>query len=201
MAAWDEPYAGPWTTERVLALGEDRGQRRERVGEALLLSPAPGVAHQRALSRLRRLLDDAVRRAGAHAEVFGAVNVALPDGLFVPDIAVVEASAAAEDPIAVDSEAVLLVVEIVSPSSSGRRTDRLLKPPYYAEAGIEHLWRLEPEPLPALIVSELSEGRYAERAVAEAGRETAIEAPFPLKLDPGRLVRPRTKRTDFQPDF
>ncbi|MEU7020407.1 hypothetical protein ABZ990_07075 [Streptomyces sp. NPDC046203] len=75
MAAWDEPYgepyayAGPWTTERVLALGEDRGQRRERVGEALLLSPAPGIAHQRALSRLRRLLDDAVRRAGAPAEV------------------------------------------------------------------------------------------------------------------------------------
>ncbi|MEU7020408.1 Uma2 family endonuclease [Streptomyces sp. NPDC046203] len=126
------------------------------------------------------------------------MNVSLPDGLFVPYIAVVEASAAAEDPIAVDSEAVLLVVEIVSPSSSGRRTDRLLKPPYYAEAGIAHLWRLELGPVPALIVSELSgDGRrYVERAVAEAGRETAIEAPFPLKLDPGRLVRPRTQRTD-----
>ncbi|MEU8539426.1 hypothetical protein AB0C52_05400 [Streptomyces sp. NPDC048717] len=43
-------------------------------------------------------------------------------------------------------------------------------------------------------------GQRRER-VAEAGRETAIEAPFPLKLDPGRLVRPRTQRTDFQPGF
>lgn len=45
--------------------------------------------------------------------------------------------------------------------------------------------------MPALIVSELSGGRYVERAVAEAGRETAVEAPFPLKLDPARPVGPR----------
>ncbi|GAA3392665.1 Uma2 family endonuclease [Streptomyces roseoviridis] len=125
------------------------------------------------------------------AEAMEAVHVVLPDGLFIPDIVVVEAAAAAEDPITVDAEAVLLVVEIVSPSSSGRRTDRLLKPPYYAEAGIEHLWRLELEPETALIVTELVDGRYVERTVAEAGRETEIETPFPLTIDPGTLVSPR----------
>lgn len=121
--------------------------------------------------------------------MLGPVNVVLPDGLFVPDIAVLDAAATADDPVACDAEAVLLVVEIVSPSSSGRRTDRLLKPPYYAEAGIEHLWRLELEPVPALIVSELENGRYVERAVAEAGRTTLIEKPFPVEVDPGALVR------------
>ncbi|WP_428838206.1 Uma2 family endonuclease [Streptomyces roseofulvus] len=90
------------------------------------------------------------------------------------------------------ADAVLLVVEIVSPSSSGRRTDRLLKPPYYAEAGIEHLWRLELEPAPVLVVSELSEGRYVER-VAEAGRGTVVEKPFPVEVGPGRLVSPRRR--------
>ncbi|MGW4160521.1 Uma2 family endonuclease [Streptomyces sp. NPDC004788] len=191
MSVAHDPHYGPWTIEQVMALGEDRGERRELMGEALLMSPAPGFKHQRASSRLWSLLDAAVQAAGVPAEVLEAVNVVLPDGLFIPDIVVVEAAAAAEDPVTVDAEAVLLVVEIVSPSSSGRRTDRLLKPPYYAEANIEHLWRLELEPVPALVVSELVDGRYVERTVAEAGQETSIDAPFPLKVDPGRLVNPR----------
>ncbi|MEV6326166.1 Uma2 family endonuclease [Streptomyces sp. NPDC051909] len=192
MSVAHDPHFGPWTIEQVLALGEDRGERRELMGEALLMSPAPGFKHQRASFRLATLLDAAIQASGVSAEVLEAVNVVLPDGLFIPDIVVVEGAAAAEDPITVDAEAVLLVVEIVSPSSSGRRTDRLLKPPYYADANIEHLWRLELEPTPALVVSELVEGRYVERTVAEAGRETSIDAPFPLKVDPGRLVSPRT---------
>ncbi|MBT2445037.1 Uma2 family endonuclease [Streptomyces sp. ISL-36] len=188
MSVAHDPHYGPWTKEEVLALGEDRGQRRELMGEALLLSPAPGTKHQRASSRLASLLDAAIQAEGAPAEVLEAVNLVLPDGLFIPDIVVVEAAAAAEDPVTFDAEAVLLVVEIVSPSSSGRRTDRLLKPPYYAEAGIEHLWRLELEPVPALIVMELVDGRYVERTVAEAGHTTLIEKPFPVEVDPGALV-------------
>ncbi|KAA6214556.1 Uma2 family endonuclease [Streptomyces albofaciens JCM 4342] len=191
MSVAHEDHYGPWTVEEVLALGEDRGQRRELVGEALLLSPAPGTKHQRASFRLASLLDAAIASVGAPAEVLGAVNVILPDGLFIPDIAVVDAAAADQDPVNFDAEAVLLVAEIVSPSSSGRRTDRLLKPPYYAEAGIEHLWRLELEPTPALVVCELENGRYVERAVAEAGRTTLIEKPFPVEVDPGALVRRR----------
>lgn len=191
MSVAHDPHYGPWTIEEVLALGEDRGQRRELMGEALLMSPAPGTKHQRASSRLWGLLDAAVQAAGVDAEVLEAVSVILPDGLFIPDIVVVEAAAAAENPITYDADAVLLVVEIVSPSSSGRRTDRLLKPPYYAEAGIEHLWRLELEPAPALVVSGLSDGRYVERVVAEAGRGTVVEKPFPVEIDPGRLVSPR----------
>ncbi|GGT37022.1 Uma2 family endonuclease [Streptomyces purpureus] len=191
MSVAHDPHYGPWTIEEVLALGEDRGTRHELMGEALLMSPAPGTKHQRASSRLWNLLDAAVEAADAPVEVLEAVNLVLPDGLFIPDIVVVEAAAAAENPITYNADDVLLVVEIVSPSSSGRRTDRLLKPPYYAEAGIEHLWRLELEPVPALVVSELVDGCYVERIVAEAGRKTSIETPFPLKLDPGALVSPR----------
>ncbi|MFC4033597.1 Uma2 family endonuclease [Streptomyces polygonati] len=191
MSVAHEDHYGPWTVEEVLALEEDRGQRRELMGDTLFMSPAPGTKHQRASLGLAMLLDAAIRSAGAPYEVLEAVNVVLPDGLFIPDIAVVDAAAAAGDPVAYDAEAVVLVVEIVSPSSAGRRIDRLLKPPYYAQAGIEHLWRFELEPGPALIVAELEAGRYADRIVAEAGRETLIEKPFSVELDPGRLVRPR----------
>nr|WP_202447274.1 Uma2 family endonuclease [Streptomyces sp. SID5468] len=172
-----------------MALGEDRGQRRELIGEALMLSPRPGVGHQRALSRLAQSLDSAVQAAGAPFEVMEAVNLILPDGLFIPDIVVVGAEAADKDPVTFDAESALLVVEIVSPSSNGRRVDRLLKPPYYAEAGIEHLWRLELEPSPTLIAAELEDGRYVNRVVAEDGAVTRIGTPFPVEIDPGTLVR------------
>ncbi|MEU8348616.1 MULTISPECIES: Uma2 family endonuclease [unclassified Streptomyces] len=191
MSVAHEQHSGPWTTEDVLALGEDRGQRRELAGEMLMMSPAPGFKHQRASSRLWNLLDAAAAEAGAPVEVLEAVNIVLPDGLFIPDIAVVDAEAAAKDPVTCDAEAVWFVVEIVSPTSSGRRTDRLLKPPYYAEAGIEYLWRLELEPAPALVVAGLENGRYADRIVAHEGRRTRIEQPFPVELDPGALVRQR----------
>lgn len=191
MSVAHEDHYGPWTTAEVLALGEDRGQRRELVGDALLMSPRPGTRHQRASPRLAMLLDAAIQTAGAPFEVLEAVNVVLPSGLFIPDIAVVDAAAAAEDPVTCDAGAVHLVVEIVSPSPGGRRIDRLLKPPYYAEAGIEHLWRLELDPVPTLVVAELEAGRYVDRLVAEAGRRTLVEKPFAVEVDPGALVLPR----------
>ena len=190
-AALDHQHTGPWTIDDVMALDEDSTQRYELVGETLMMSPAPGAKHQRASYRLRDLLEQAAETAEAPVEVTEAVNVELPNGLFVPDIAVVDAAAAAKDPVKFDGEDIWFVVEIVSPSSSGRRIDRLLKPPYYAEAGIEWFWRLELEPSPTLIVAQLEDGRYVDRVVAEADRLTWIERPFPIELDPGALVRPR----------
>jgi Uma2 family endonuclease len=190
MSVAQEDHYGPWTIEEVLALGEDRGTRRELMGDALIMSPAHGTKHQRASLQLAMLIHAALKAAGSPYEVLEAVNVVLPDGLFIPDIAVVDAAAAAEDPVTYDAESVLLIVEIVSPSSNGRRIDRLLKPPYYADADIPHLWRLELVPVPSLVVGELENGRYVDRMVAEAGRGTLIEKPFALELDPGKLVRP-----------
>ncbi|WP_225845434.1 Uma2 family endonuclease [Streptomyces sp. HPF1205] len=184
---------GPWTKAEVLSLGEDRRRRRELIGDSLLVTPRPATRHQRALSRLRRLLESAASAAGAspEVEVFGAANIVLPGGLFVPDIVVVDVTAADRDMTAFGSDAVRLVVEIVSPSATASRIDRLLKPPYYAEAGIEHLWRLELEPSPVLVVAALEAGRYVDRVVARAGSRTLVEKPFAVEVDPGALVPQR----------
>ncbi|MFD5574907.1 hypothetical protein [Streptomyces cadmiisoli] len=66
--------------------------------------------------------------------------------------------------------------------------DRKLKPLLYAEAAILDVWRLEFEPTPRLIVSELDSGRYVETATALAGAITYIEAPFPVSIDPADLI-------------
>jgi len=67
--------------------------------------------------------------------VLEAVNVALPGGkLLVPDVVVVAAGAVGGTTTRVPCEAVLAVVEVVSPSTMS--IDRAVKPVMYAGAGI-----------------------------------------------------------------
>lgn len=179
-------HTGPWTVDDVLALDEDRRYRYELLDGTLMMSPAPGVRHQRASYKLRDLLHQAAAAAGAPVEVLEGINVRLPGGLFVPDIAVVESAAADENPVAVDADALWLVVEIVSPGNG--RMDRKVKPGLYAEAGIPHFWRLELEPAPSLVVMRLDGGRYVERTTALPGTVTTLATPFLLDVDPGRLT-------------
>ena len=182
-----EQHGGPWTVEDVLALDEDRRYRYELLGESLVMSPAPGLRHQRASRRLANLLEQAAHAAGAPVEVLEAINVTLPSGLVVPDIVVADAGATVEDGVSIDAEAVLLVVELVSPGNA--TMDRRFKPMLYAEAGIPAYWRLENDPAPMLVISELNNGRYLERTTALSGAVTRVETPFPFEIDPAGLAR------------
>ncbi|MBY8888007.1 Uma2 family endonuclease [Streptomyces sp. PTM05] len=180
-------HTGPWTVADVLALPEDRTIRYELLGESLVMSPAPGVRHQRASFRLHVALDVAARAAGAPVEVLEGVNVVLPSGLVVPDLVVADAGATADDPVTVDVEAVRLVVELVSPGNS--TMDRKVKPMLYAEAAIPHFWRLEFDPAPMLAIYELESGQYVQRTTALAGATTHLDTPFPIAIDPAGLSR------------
>jgi hypothetical protein len=111
----------------------------------------------------------------------------MPSGLLVPDIAVVDAQAAAEDPVSIDADAVLLVVELVSPGN--KRMDRRIKPGLYAEAHIPSYWRVEFEPAPSLVVSELDGIKYHETLTLVSGATDIIALPFPVRVDPGALGR------------
>jgi Uma2 family endonuclease len=74
--------------------------------------------------------------------VLEAVNVALPGGkLLDPEVVVVVAGAVGETTTRIPCEAVLAVVEVVSPSTTA--IDRAVKPVVYAEAGIPVYWRVE----------------------------------------------------------
>ncbi|MEU4683230.1 Uma2 family endonuclease [Streptomyces xinghaiensis] len=181
-------HTGPWTVADVLALPEDRTTRYELLGESLVMSPAPGVRHQRASFRLHVALDAAARAAGAPVEILEGVNVVLPSGLVVPDLVVADAGATADDPVTLDIDAVQLVVELVSPGNS--TMDRKVKPMLYAEAAIPHFWRLEFDPAPMLVIYELQGGRYVERTTALAGATTHLNAPFSISIDPAGLSRP-----------
>ncbi|WP_431776517.1 Uma2 family endonuclease [Streptomyces cucumeris] len=177
--------AEPWTVDDVLALGEDTSHRVEMVGGALLLTPRPGVAHQRAAHRMAVLLDT----AADGCEVLPAVNVNLGGrALAVPDITVVHAAAATADPDVVDAGDVLLAVEITTADTAV--TDRVTRPALYAEAGIRHLWRLDLEPAPHLWVGTLEGGVYATVARVPGGRTARVPSPVAVQLDPADLAAP-----------
>ncbi|MET8974371.1 Uma2 family endonuclease [Streptomyces sp. NPDC004539] len=180
-------HTGPWTVADVLALPEDRTVRYELLGESLVVSPAPGIRHQRASLRLAMILHAAAQAAKAPVEVLEAINVILPSGLVVPDLVVADAGATVEDSVSVNAEGVQLVIELVSPGN--RMVDRKFKPMLYAEAAIPHFWRLEFDPAPMLVVHELEGGRYVERTTALAGATTCLDTPFPIEIDPATLSR------------
>ncbi|MEU9730285.1 Uma2 family endonuclease [Streptomyces sp. NPDC048002] len=180
-------HTGPWTVADVLALPEDRTTRYELLGESLVMSPAPGIRHQRASLRLAMILHRAAAASKAPVEVLEAINVILPSGLVVPDIVVTDAGATAEDAVSVDADGVQLVIELVSPGN--RMVDRKFKPMLYAEAAVPYFWRLEFDPAPMLVAYELAGGRYEERVTALAGTTTHLDAPVPVAIDPAELVR------------
>ncbi|MFJ9523764.1 Uma2 family endonuclease [Kitasatospora sp. NPDC101801] len=166
-----------------MALPEDTCHRIELVGGALLMSPNPGVPHQRASSRLWALLDAAITASGAPFEVLEAVNVVVPDGLLIPDLVI---AAAASAGTTLGAHDIVVAVEIASPST--RVTDKKMKPALYAAAGIRHYWRLELEPAPRLYLGHLERGTYTDRLV-QVGESTGLTEPLPLDLDPAALRR------------
>lgn len=183
-------HTGPWTPDDVEALPDAGDHTRFEVyeGGVLVVSPAPGVAHQRASYWLHQALAQAAVAAGADVEVLEAVNVAIPGNkLLVPDVVVVAANAIDETTTRIPSEAVLAVVEVVSPSTVS--IDRAIKPAMYAEAGIPIYWRVELQDTPRIVVSSLSRGRYLTKSTATAGSRSRITKPFAVEIDPANLIR------------
>jgi Uma2 family endonuclease len=183
-------HQGPWTVDDVLALPEDTQQRIELVGGSLMMSPAPGLPHQRASQRLYVTLARAADAARAPVEVFETVNVVVPDGLLIPDLAVIDIDAAEAGGVTVNAPDVLAVVEIASPSS--RVTDKRLKPALYAAAGIAHYWRVELDPAPRIYAATLAGTAYSAPTVAHAGAEHTLDMGFPIALDPASLTARRS---------
>lgn len=171
------PHSGPWTIEDLLALPEDRTQRHELVDGLLVVSPNGTRRHQRLLGRACRALEKAIPD-GLEATL--DINVELSsDRLLIPDFTV--ARDPDSDALVTPADQVLLVGEVVSPSS--RNYDRIAKRRMYAEAGIPYYLLVEGQRETVEIIAyELVHGRYREYARSEGGR-LSLTLPFPIELD------------------
>jgi Uma2 family endonuclease len=187
---------GPYTADDLDELPDD-GNRYEVLGGWISVSPAPGLQHQRAVSRLDRLLASMLPEG---TEAVPGTGLYLDDGdCPIPDLLVMTIEPRPEAdklPVAMAHT----VVEVVSPSHAVM--DRVDKRDLYAAHGIPCYWRLErwrwrgyQGRTPALVVGLLRYGAWQETvypagAVADIplviGRQPGDV--LSVKLDPATLV-------------
>jgi Uma2 family endonuclease len=178
--AW--PQHGQEFTIEDLDRMPDDGHRYELLDGTLIVSPAPGLPHQRVAAVLIHVLEEACPE---ELVVFPKVNVRLAlASALEPDVVV----ASPPDISGVRLlRAPLLAVEILSQDSALR--DLNLKKAAYERFGVPSYWVVDPDlDRPALRVFELSEGTYTEVADVAGDRVFHALRPFRVEVVPSHLV-------------
>ncbi|WP_322780451.1 Uma2 family endonuclease [Frankia sp. Cas4] len=173
----------PWTAQDWLELPDD-GRRYEITAGALLMAPPRSPLHQAVTDEIRQLLRPALPK---HLRVQENTGVRLGDNLRIPDLVVLRAEAVWR-PGALLAEDVLLVVEVVSPSSA--QEDRVAKPAQFARAGVAHYWMVDPADGPCVHVLRLT-GTVYERSHLGRGEDVlALREPVEVRFTPASLLPP-----------
>jgi Uma2 family endonuclease len=170
-------------TRSDLATMPDDGHRYELVDGTLLVTPAPRLAHQRAV------LDLAIRLRAAcppDLEVLVApFAVALADDTELqPDVLVARTSDLTERDLPAPP---VLAVEVLSPST--RLVDLNLKKARFEVAGTPAYWVVDPAE-PRLTAWELRDGGFVEVGDVLGSDPYDATVPFAVRIAPADLVRP-----------
>ncbi|WP_236005107.1 Uma2 family endonuclease [Nonomuraea antri] len=176
------PGAPPYSVDDLLKFPDD-GNRYELFNGSLLVSPAPLPPHQDTIFLTQIILHKAAPR---HLRAMTTINVRVSEqDFFIPDLAVVQRKAIHTTGPMFSPQDVLLVGEVVSPSTKLR--DRALKVEAYAAAGIPTYWRIELNEGPTLYVYTLDGDSYASPIAYKAGTVAHLTEPFPVSFDPAEL--------------
>ena len=151
------PIQRPYTADDLAGMPED-GRRYEVIGGELLVSPSPTTRHQRISGRLYRRIETYVEDQDIGVAYAAAFDVHLGEHDIVqPDILVVlkaNVSRLREVGMAGPPD---LVIEIISPSSSG--IDRIRKAATYATFGVPEYWIVDPDS-ETILAQALEGGRF-----------------------------------------
>jgi len=175
--------AHPFTVADLEGMPDD-GRRYELIDGELLVSPAPGWAHQEAAYTLYTLLRS---HCPPDLRVIGAPFAVRPDKFneVQPDVLVARYTDLTEDDL---PRAPVLAVEVISPTS--RLRDAHLKNAVYARLGSASFWLVDPaRDKPTLTVFELAGGAYREVACVAGDEPWTATRPFPVRVVPADLVR------------
>ncbi len=160
----------------------DDGLRHELIDGAFVMTPAPGVTHQRFTFALARALHEAAESTDMEV-LLAPLDVVLGPHVVQPDIVVAPRAAFTERGL---PTAPLLVVEVRSASTGWLDEGR--KRTLYEEFGVASYWLVDPL-APAIMLLELTDGRYAQVASAHGAQTIEVAAPFPVTLNPADLAR------------
>jgi Uma2 family endonuclease len=171
------PAPGDWTTDDLDRLPED-GKRRELIDGVLIVAASPTTKHQGIAGRLMVALDAI---CPSHLYVTQGVEIRINERRsLTPDVLVVRADAARDNPSHYPPGQVVLAVEIVSPSS--QEMDRVRKPALYARAAIPCYWRIETTPEIVVHAGELAPNADVYQPVGSFAEVIQVDEPWEIKL-------------------
>ncbi|MGB3438010.1 MAG: Uma2 family endonuclease [Actinophytocola sp.] len=180
------------TIGEYAALGETEHGYTELIEGRLIMSPSPVPDHNNAALELAVALRPRLRE-DVEVQLDVDINLQLapldePGSSRRPDLIVVQRDARkrvrAEGGMVRASE-VLLVVEIVSPSS--RRIDHVHKRNDYADAGIPNYWIIDIDEPISLTACRLTE-QFGYQDDQTSTGTFRTEVPFPVEINLDRLV-------------
>jgi len=182
---------GPYTLYDLDALPED-GKRYE-LADGWLTELSSSPWHDHAAERLKDILKDAARLAGAEVYVAGGPNdVTTPAGVRKPDVFVVPRDIART---AISGKVrtyysgdLLLVAEVISPRGGSEQVDRVRKVREYARAGIPLYWIVDLEPEAKVTILTLRGEEYVLGTEIRAGHTLTASQPYTISFDPGTLT-------------
>ncbi len=174
------PQGRPFTVDDLEAMPDD-GNRYELIDGMLVVSPAPGMRHQKIVAKLVATLDavcpDRIHVFPAPFAVRTSVTTELQ-----PDVLVAREEDLTEKLLPV---APVLAVEVLSPSSV--INDLNNKKSAYERMGVASYWVVDPQ-APSITVFELSDGRYEQTAEVKDTDVLSVERPFPVRIMPRDLL-------------
>ena len=174
------PRSRPLTRADLETMPDD-GHRYELIDGTLIVTPAPSWHHQRAVTRLVALLNDA---CPPDLEAFvGPLDVTLAeDTVMEPDVLVARKADLGDRDLPAPP---VLAVEVLSPST--RRIDLTLKRSRLEAAGCPAYWVIDPAE-PSLTAWELRGDTYVEVAHVRSAEAFEATVPFPVRVVPADLV-------------
>lgn len=193
-AALEIKPADDWTEDGLTTFDLDElpadGRRRELIDGVLHMPPSPSWAHQTLAGLLMARMH---AECPAEFAVTQAVEVRVSTlRSFIPDVMVVTADATTTPSRKSASlfrpEAVILVVEIVSPSTVAM--DRVMKPALYAEADIPYYWRIETAGGVAVHTHKLDPSARVYRETGAHHTVIETDEPWPIHI-PIKEISPR----------
>jgi Uma2 family endonuclease len=164
------------------------GHRVELIDGQIVVSPSASWSHSTVVDGLMEQLFDVKRLRSWHFHVHLTVHIPATRERLIPDLMIAPKDAPRFDDNELLASGVLLVAEVVSPST--RRRDRVAKPRAYAQGGVPLYLVVDQlaDPSAVILFSAPAERGYARTETAEAGQPLKLPEPFGLSLDTSRLL-------------
>jgi Uma2 family endonuclease len=109
------------------------------------------------------------------------VTASFPPIVRAPDVVITRSSSVSTGKPRLSALDMLCAIEVISPGSS--RTDPLVKPVEYAEAGIPAYWLVDPDTPATIIAHSLAAGEYHADAEVSGTFSTSFPAPITINLN------------------